>query len=163
MAPRPHQHQFFRPPRARNHARNLAVFRRAFPPRSRRRALRAELVPPEKARRLAPAPALLHLLPLFAAHRLQGPPHPLAVPPILRGPPRSFLRRHLRRFSPALFNQHAAFLASRTTFPLRRPQRRNQYHRLEPPLAALQIPRTPLPPYGGLVFSPSPRKRYPFR
>src|SRR5260370_25996046 len=123
MAPRPHQHQFFRPPRARNHARNLAVFRRAFPPRSRRRALRAELVPPEKARRIAPAPALLHLLPLFADHRLQGPPHALAIPSILRRPARSFLRYHLRRFSPALFNEHPAFLASGATLPPRRPQR----------------------------------------
>src|SRR6266851_8691031 len=163
MAPRACEHQFFRPPRAGNHARNLAILRRAFPSSPRRHPLRVASVSPQKTRGISLAIALLHLLTLFANHRLQGPSHALAVSAILRRPARSFVRNHICRFSPALFDQHAAFLASRAALPLRRAQRRDQYDCLEPPLAARQSRRNPLAAHGGTVVPPPRRKRQRFR
>ncbi len=51
-------------------------------------------------------------------------------------------RHHLRNFSSALLDQHPAVLGSRAAVPPRRPQRGNQHHHLQPPLAARQTTRT---------------------
>src|SRR5580692_12351633 len=154
MAPRPHQHKFSRQQSSRNHARDLAILRRAFSRIARCIALRVEARPTPQTRRIAPSRALLSLFALLANGRLQGPPHALAIPAILRRSPRRRLRHHIRDLPSALLDQHAALLGSRAAFPLCRPQRRDQHHRLEPPLAPRQTARTPPPPHPRLLLPP---------
>src|SRR5258706_10455851 len=120
MAPRAGEYQFFGAPRSRNDARNLAVFCRTFPSRAGRRAIRVASGCFEKTGGIALAAAMLHLLALLPDHRVQGPAHSLAVPPVLRGFARSLVHNHIRRFSPALFDEHATFLASGAAVPVRR-------------------------------------------
>src|SRR5260370_42371199 len=120
MAPGPCEYQFFGSPRTRNHARNLAVFCRTLPSGAGRRAIRVASGSFEKTGGIALAAAMLQLLALLADHRVQGPAHSLAVSPVLRRFARSFVRNHICRFSPALFDEHTAFLASGAAVPLRR-------------------------------------------
>src|ERR1700687_4197881 len=120
MAPGAGEYQFFGVPGSRNDARNLAVFCRTFPSRAGRRAIRVAPGSVEKARGIALAAAMLHLLALLGDHRVQGLAHALAVPPVLRGFARSFVRNHICRFSPALFDEHTAFLAFGAAVPVRR-------------------------------------------
>src|SRR5215467_14185782 len=88
---------------------------------------------PQKSRVFATG-ALLRLFAFFADGRLQRTADALAVSAILRGPSRPSLRHDLRYLSPALFDQHAAFVESCSAFPLLCAQRRNQHDRFEPPL-----------------------------
>src|SRR5438477_7917443 len=92
---------------------------------------------PQKSRIVA-SRALLHLLALFADRSLQGPAHTLAISAILRGLARPELRNQFRHFPPALFHQYPAILESCPAVSLLRPQRRNQYHRVQSPLVARQ-------------------------
>ena len=138
VAPRPREHRFARPPRARNHAGNLAVFCRTVPFSAWDSPIRVAFGSSAQARGIAPAAAILHLFAFLPDHRVQGPPHALAVSAVLRRFARPIVRDGVRRVSSALFDEHAAILASGAAVPLRRAQRRDQYHRLEPALAAHQ-------------------------
>src|SRR5271168_1648142 len=98
-----------------------------------------------QTRRNSFAAALLHLLAIVADGSLQRPPDALAIPAILPRFARPILRHELRHFSPALFDEHPALLGSRSAFPPRGTQWRNQHHRFQPPLAARQRPRVARP------------------
>src|ERR1700726_5013619 len=116
-----------------------------------------------QTRRVSFAFALLHLLALFADCGLQGPAHAVAVSPVLRRSARPGLYRQVCRFSPALFNEYPALLASGAALPLRRAQRRNQHHRFQSSLAARQRARNSSEANRWLVVSPPGRKRQRFR
>src|SRR5216684_3901924 len=106
---------------------------------------------------------MLHLLALFPDGRLQRAAHSLAISTVLRRFARSILCCHVRDLSPALLDEHRAFLASRAAVSLRCAQWRNQHHRLESPLVAGQGAQHPRAPDRRFVVPPPRRKRQRFR
>src|SRR6267143_2186274 len=101
-----------------------------------------------QTRGIAFARALLHLFAFFADGCLQRAADALAISAILRRSPRSELRHHFRHFSPAVFDEHAAFLGFGAAVPLCGAQRRDQYDRVEPAVDASERARGSREAYG---------------
>src|SRR5215470_1890028 len=91
-----------------------------------------------QAGRVTSARAMLRLFTLVAIRCLQGSAHSLAIPAILRRPPRLFLRNDVRHFPSALFDEYVSLLASGSAFPLRSTQWRNQHDCFQSALAACE-------------------------
>src|SRR5579862_5598029 len=96
---------------------------------------------------------MLHLFALIADGCLQGTPDALAIPSILRRLARSFVRRNVCRLSPEVFDEHAAVVASGAAVSARSAQRRDQYHRFQSALAAVEGARTAFAAHGGQLVS----------
>src|ERR1700682_548503 len=88
-----------------------------------------------QTRRVTFAGALLHLLAFFADGGLQGVTDTVAVSAVLRRFTRSSFRHDVCCFSPAVFDQHTAVVASGAAVPVRGAQRRNQHDCFQSPLA----------------------------
>src|SRR5882762_5753915 len=101
-----------------------------------------------QTRGIAFAGALLHLFAFFADGGLQRAADALAISAILRRLARSELRHHFCHFSPAVFDEHAAFLGFGAAVPLCGTQRRDQYDCLEPAVDACKRARGSREAYG---------------
>src|SRR5258706_10549669 len=97
---------------------------------------------------IAFAGALLHLFAFFADGCLQGSVDAVAISAILRRLARSELCHHFRHLSPAVFDEHAAFLGFGAAVPLCGAQRRDQYDRVESAVDARERARSSSETYG---------------
>ena len=116
----------------------------------------------QETRGVVAAAALLHLFAVVADGRLQRAADAVAVSAILRRFARSFVCDDVRGFSPALFDEHVAFVASGAAVPVFGAQRRDQYDHFQPALDSREGSRTAREADRGHVVPDSGRKRQRF-